>query len=363
MIYRYLSLGLLLAVACTNTPKQDSTGSFETLEEESEIAHSNSGEERLKEESFTPISLCELAEEIKIDTVGALLMRDYAHGIEEGMLSPCDDDITFAIADSALSDDAEIRSTYGPAFKVILHEADGALAEAAGSWALQYLKAYPADFLAFYENCSSRECSEELERVAGLIEFELSWMDDPYGEELNFISQLEASIKNERKSLKAKAAELIGALPSTNRGEGLTGMIFEMGAEHHLLSDRCEFMFECDCCASNLILHEDTTFSMAAYCTSSEDLYTGFFSIENEELTLHFNPIHVRKTYYEGVDVEKPEDFSEIPCELGPFSYSIEYCAGKVYLNPSGNSEQEIAIETNSTFRDLHQIFEAHYTH
>ncbi len=75
-----------------------------------------------------------------------LPLRQVATYFLNDSITPTDNTITFNCLDSLLNDNAETRSFYFPVYLKILERADGALAEVAGGYVIQYIERYPSEF-------------------------------------------------------------------------------------------------------------------------------------------------------------------------------------------------------------------------
>src|SRR5207253_2430694 len=94
-------------------------------------------------------------------------------------------DETFGCLDSLVSNDPATRAYYGKVFRVILRQADGALAESVGGYAISYMKEYPAEAIENYKEMKNEEQEHLLEFVA----FEFYTMGNDYRKEVDSFSK------------------------------------------------------------------------------------------------------------------------------------------------------------------------------
>jgi hypothetical protein len=92
--------------------------------------------------------------------------KTFAAQLLSGKMRAMDDEETFNCLDSLVSKDSATRGYYGKVFRVILGEADGALAESMGGYAISYMKEYPAEAIENYNEMRKEEQEHLLEFVA-----------------------------------------------------------------------------------------------------------------------------------------------------------------------------------------------------
>ncbi|MEJ0055609.1 MAG: hypothetical protein WDN75_08115 [Bacteroidota bacterium] len=108
----------------------------------------------------------------------------------------------------------------------------------------------------------------------------------------------------------------------TIQAQPLSRQVFELGNN----KEDCQVSAECDCCTSDLFFLGDKQFAMLNYCTFSNDLMTGTYKTESNNLVLTFTQTVVTsgQTEKEGKDfitkksiVAKPLQFTIGRCEDG----------------------------------------------
>lgn len=107
--------------------------------------------------------------------------NSYATQIVEGKIKPSDNDSTFACLDSLMSDNKATRAYYLTVFRVICKNADGALAEATGSFLKTYFELYSSEVLDYYSSLSASEKNLFID----LLAFEFYASGISYKEDLN----------------------------------------------------------------------------------------------------------------------------------------------------------------------------------
>lgn len=85
----------------------------------------------------------------------------------------------------------------------------------------------------------------------------------------------------------------------------LTGELYTMGSATHF-TDSCTFYFECDCCASDILLHPNKTFSLIDYCISDVSFSQGQYKKTNNSIIFYFSG----KTYSKDYNWEYETDSS-----------------------------------------------------
>jgi len=121
-------------------------------------------------------------------------LKEVAQMMLDNKIQPSDNHITFCIMDSLLSRKLEDREFYFDVFLNILKKADGALAEAVGLPAMNYVEKYTTEFIELSSNISD----DLFESWASYIGFEilLSSQDDPIKEGEAFIEKLNSNCSN-----------------------------------------------------------------------------------------------------------------------------------------------------------------------
>jgi len=137
-------------------------------------------------------------------------IKEVAHMILDNKLQPSDNYITFSVMDSLLSQNSEDRKFYFKAFLNILEKADGALAEAVGLPATNYVEKYTTEFVQLSTTISN----DQLDSWASLIgtELFLSSQDDPIKDGEVFVENLRSnglSLNENEKARLRKFNEII----------------------------------------------------------------------------------------------------------------------------------------------------------
>jgi hypothetical protein len=114
--------------------------------------------------------------------------KEFGRMILEDKVQPTDNIATFNIMDSLLSKNINDRQFYIKVFLHILDKADGALAEAMGLPATNYVEMYPIEFAQLSANISD----DQLDSWGSYIGYEiyLSGQDDPCKDGEVFIEKL-----------------------------------------------------------------------------------------------------------------------------------------------------------------------------
>ncbi|MCU0366395.1 MAG: hypothetical protein MUC30_04155, partial [Bacteroidales bacterium] len=103
--------------------------------------------------------------------------KEIGQMILDNKIQPTDNDVTSRVMDSLLSKNADERKFYFKVFIKILENADGALAEMAGTLAIKYVENYTSEFL----DLSAGISKENFDSWASFVGWEilLSSNDDP----------------------------------------------------------------------------------------------------------------------------------------------------------------------------------------
>jgi hypothetical protein len=124
------------------------------------------------------------------------------------------------------------------------------------------------------------------------------------------------------------------------------GKVFEAGSEN-LFTDDCISDFGCDCCASQIIFNNDSSFYYQGFCESDEYLLTGTFSISEDRLIAYFDGYCITNQYNWENEIDTSAvnyimvDTTEASYQL---IYNIDYCKHKIQLYCE--EENELALET-----------------
>ena len=116
--------------------------------------------------------------------------KEFGRMILEDKVKPSDNLATFNVMDSLLSTNVDDRQFYIKVFLNILDKADGALAEAIGLPAMNYIEKYPIEF-AKLTNISD----DQLDYLGSYIGYEiyLSSQDDPVKDGEEFVEKLRSN--------------------------------------------------------------------------------------------------------------------------------------------------------------------------
>jgi hypothetical protein len=125
--------------------------------------------------------------------------KEFGRMILEDKVQPSDNLATFNVMDSLLSTNVEDRQFYLKVFLHILDKADGALAEAIGLPAMNYIEKYPIEFAQLTTVISD----DRLDFLGSYIGYEiyLSSQDDPLKDGEDFVEKLRSNCQ----TLKAEA--------------------------------------------------------------------------------------------------------------------------------------------------------------
>jgi hypothetical protein len=117
--------------------------------------------------------------------------KEIGQMILDNKVQPIDNDATFRVMDSLLSESPEDRKFYFNVFVKILEKADGALSEAVGQPALQYVENYTTEFM----DLSAKLSKEQFGSWASFVGWEilLSSQGDPLKDGEEFINKLNSN--------------------------------------------------------------------------------------------------------------------------------------------------------------------------
>jgi hypothetical protein len=117
--------------------------------------------------------------------------KEFGRMILEEKVQPSDNIATFNIMDSLLSENVDDRQFYIKVFLKILDKADGALAEAIGLPAMNYVEKYPVEFAQLATNISD----DQLDSWGSYIGYEiyLSSQDDPISDGEVYVGKLRSN--------------------------------------------------------------------------------------------------------------------------------------------------------------------------
>lgn len=127
-----------------------------------------------------------------------------------------------------------------------------------------------------------------------------------------------------------------------------TSQLYTTGNATHF-TDSCQFYFECDCCAGDLILNSDSTFYSIDYCMADQSVSYGTYSKSADNLTLFFSGICVSKVYNWENEVDSSVvDYFINDTVYKAFSvkFDVKNCNDHEMLVHQGENSNEIAIET-----------------
>jgi hypothetical protein len=106
-------------------------------------------------------------------------IHEFALLILNDSVSPMDNEITFRLMDSINSTSVDTRNYYYPVFQHIADLSDGALAEAIGVYAMEYVSNYPDEFYSRYSCDDSQKLScEQLISIAEFIQYEIGMQEN-----------------------------------------------------------------------------------------------------------------------------------------------------------------------------------------
>jgi len=146
-------------------------------------------------------------------------LKEVAQMILDDKIQPSDNDVTFSIMDSLLSQKTEDRKFYFSVFLKILKKADGALAEAVGLPAMNYVEKYTTEFIELSSNISD----DQFDSWASFIGFEifLSSQDDPIKDGEEFIKKLNTNCSDlsgkEKSHLESFNTAVIKSIQENNK--------------------------------------------------------------------------------------------------------------------------------------------------
>jgi len=146
-------------------------------------------------------------------------IKEVAQMILDNKCQPSDNYITFSVMDSLLSQKSEDRKFYFRVFLNILEKADGALAEAVGLPAMNYVEKYTTEFIQLLTSISN----DQLDSWASVIGIELflSSQDDPMKDGEVYVEKLELNClslnENEKARLRKFNEIIIRSIQENNK--------------------------------------------------------------------------------------------------------------------------------------------------
>ena len=157
MKLRITLLITILLTGCNNNAKQlnNNVKSFDSVKPK----------EKLLDSLNNPLSFYYLSDKPIEDNAMRILMDS---------ISPSDNKITFDSMDSLSSANIKTRKLFFKVFIKILDKADGALAEAVGSYVIKYIESYPKEFL----ESTNKIDKKYFDSFANFAGYELGFLDD-----------------------------------------------------------------------------------------------------------------------------------------------------------------------------------------
>ena len=135
--------------------------------------------------------------------------------------------------------------------------------------------------------------------------------------------------------------------------------VFSEGASYHF-TDSCDFNFECDCCAGNLVFNADLTFYYTFKCIGDETFCPGNYEIKADRLLLHYNGSVITKEYNWENDIDSTSiDFFWKDTIIDPWTnkYFIQLCNKKIKL--IDDKKENVGIETGQGYaQKIEYIYE-----
>lgn len=127
----------------------------------------------------------------------------------------------------------------------------------------------------------------------------------------------------------------------------LTKGNFMMGARGYFQKDSCRFYFNCDCCANDVIFHQDNTLYWLRYCLAGDMLLQGRYKIQNNRLQLifaegeYFVEESIDEETYKTIHITRKEMPSDATME-----FDVEMC-GKQFILKEKNDDESFWMVKN----------------
>jgi len=142
----------------------------------------------------------------------------------------------------------------------------------------------------------------------------------------------------------------------------LSEKAFDIGSVAQL-TDSCAFVFDCDCCAGELIFNKDSTFYYVDYCEGTTSVMDGKYLVEKNSVTLNYSGHYVSNEY----NWERETDTLAVEYltrdtvfEASSYKYYSEQCGERLKLTRENREVSAIAVDSKyfSSISELSNFIE-----